>query len=326
MYIQAWDIHFLTATVEEGNKAANYFWAPLQDLNPLMAPCEMFNWDYKCLVVLEVTNTNVYLEMQTQEVLDWVYLVAPGLAVVAVRGGTESLKDLEDFTDTCVTYNSKWGKTKANQGAYFAERIVLSKALLKLPELVAKQGDSNNRVYWDRNAAKASSALLEDSKAFPVLTSHEVVVTLNNWHFMGNRELTKKNLETIITPYLITQCKAKGVVADLNFTWHQTPQATTWKLNTHNDEAAKIICTCIIDVQVTQQDQMANLNFKSNLHKLGQGDLQQYFGNLAIKNVQDEYGSHDLPSYEADMAARWEAGTGTGSWLPIDAASSSAGV
>jgi hypothetical protein len=131
----------------------------------------------------------------------------------------------------------------------------------------------------------------------------EIVVTLSNWHFMAFKDFTKKHLDESITPYLDQQCKAKGIIGDLEFTWAPTPQVNTWKLVTNNFSATQHICTGIIDLQVKQQDQVASMNFKSTFHKLGGQDLKTYFGTFAIKDVHDEFGT----SSEPPAAEMWQA-------------------
>jgi hypothetical protein len=61
--LQAWDVEFLYADLEQANLAANHFWHYLKDYNPMMGSCDMMNWDFKDLIVLEVTNSNVYLDL-----------------------------------------------------------------------------------------------------------------------------------------------------------------------------------------------------------------------------------------------------------------------
>jgi hypothetical protein len=150
------------------------------------------------------------------------------MAVVCIKAGTNNLKDLEALAEICQNFNKKWGKTKAYQGAYFAERIVLSKCILKDPEIQAKVGSNTNRVFWHRNADKNTQALLQDTKGFKLASPLEVVVTLNNWHFTWDKDFTKGHLDKVITPYLMTQCQARGVIGDLSFTWMPTQQMNTW--------------------------------------------------------------------------------------------------
>jgi hypothetical protein len=141
----------------------------------------------------------------------------------------------------------------------------------------------------------------------------EIVVTLSNWHFMAFKDFTKKHLDESITPYLNQQCKAKGIIGDLEFTWAPTPQVNTWKLVTNNFSATQHICTGIIDLQVRQQDQVANMNFKSTFHKLGGQDLKTYFGNFAIKDVQDEFGTYSEP---CPVSAAASSSSGLGAAMP----------
>ena len=289
---QAWDIEFLQSSIEEANLAACEFWELLKDMRPMMGSCNMLNWDGTCVFLFEVTNSRVYQNFTDEKMIDWCYLVAPGLAVVCCFDGeTQTLEALDKFKDHCIKYNQKWGKKKASQGAYFAERMVLSKEHLKNPEIVARVGSNTNRVFWDRNSERGTHALLEESKAFAPMNNLEIVVTLSNWHCMAFKDFTKKHLDEYITPYLDQQCKAKGIIGDSEFTWAPTPQVNTWKLVTNNFSATQHICTGIIDFQVKQQDQVASMNFKSTFHKLGGQDLKTYFGTFALKDVHDEFGT-----------------------------------
>ena len=324
---QAWDLEFLQSSIEEANLAACEFWELLKDMRPMMGPCNMLNWDKTYMFLFEVTNSRVYQDFTDEKMIDWCYLVAPGLAVLCCFDGeTQTLEALDKFKDHCIKYNTKWGRRKASQGAYFAERMVLSKEHLKKPEIVARVGSKTNRVFWDRNSERGTHALLEESKAFAPMNNLEIVVTLSNWHFMAYKEFTKKHLDESITPYLNQQCKAKGIIGDLEFTWAPTPQVNTWKLVTNNFSATQHICTAIIDLQVRQQDQVASMNFNSTFHKLGGQDLKSYFGNFALKDVQDEFGtSSESQGAAADM---WQAqgqvsGQATQSHM---AASSSSGL
>ena len=301
---QAWDIEFLQSSIEEANLAACEFWELLKDMRPMMGSCNMLNWDGTCMFLFEVTNSRVYQDFTDEKMIDWCYLVAPGLAVVCCFDGeTQTLEALDKFKDHCIKYNQKWGKKKASQGAYFAERMVLSKEHLKNPEIVARVGSNTNRVFWDRNSERGTHALLEESKAFAPMNNLQIVVTLSNWHFMAFKDFTQKHLDESITPYLDQQCKAKGIIGDLEFTWAPTPQVNTWKLVTNNFSATQHICTGIIDLQVRQQDQVASMNFKSTFHKLGGQDLKTYFGTFAIKDVHDEFGT----SSEPPAAEMWQA-------------------
>ena len=301
---QAWDIEFLQSSMEEANLAACEFWELLKDMRPMMGSCNMLNWDGTFMFLFEVTNSRVYQDFTDEKMIDWCYLVAPGLAVVCCFDGeTQTLEALDKFKDHCIKYNQKWGKKKASQGAYFAERMVLSKEHLKNPEIVARVGSKTNRVFWDKNSDRGAHALLEESKAFAPMNNIEIVVTLSNWHFMAFKEFTKKHLDESITPYLNQQCKAKGIIGDLEFTWAPTPQVNTWKLVTNNFSATQHICTGIIDLQVKQQDQVASMKFKSTFHKLGGQDLKTYFGTFAIKDVHDEFGT----SSEPPAAEMWQA-------------------
>ena len=153
------------------------------------------------------------------------------------------------------------------------------------------------------------------------MSSQDVVVSLTNWHFMGDKEFTKGHLDKVITPYLINQCKAKGgIMADLEFTWHSTSQANTWRLETNNEQAAMFICNSIIDLPVKQQDQLANMNFKSNHHKLGKHALSQYFGTLALKEIHDEFKAPSPLTHEEQVGSMvWE-GCSLGSWSVAEAA------
>jgi hypothetical protein len=300
--------------LDTANLAANTFWNLLEDLNPMMAPCNMFNWDYQETLVLEVTNSNVYLDLQTSGHIDWVYLVAPGMAVVGIRGFAKTLEDLNNFRDVCIKFNSQWGKQKAAQGAYFAERIVVSKQLLKDPAIQAATGSPSNRVFWDRNNDKNIQALLQDSKTVRVINPDEVCATLNNWHFSANREMTKKLLDTTITPFIIKTCK-DNYLGDAEIAWVATNQTNTWKVKCNRVEVAHYLCTSLIDIQVQQNDQVANINFKSHLHPTASSDLKNYFTRFMIKDADDEYKSHDMTHCDqGNVADLWQAASTAGSW------------
>ena len=300
--------------IDEANLAANFLWDLLKDINPMMAPCFMFNWDFQDLIVLEVTNSSVFLDMQTSGDLDWVYLVAPGMAVVSINGHCTNLEHLEQFKEVCIKFNSQWGKKKANQGAYFAERIVVSKKLLKDPGVVSITGSSSNRVFWDRNSDKNIKALLQDSKTVRIINTDEVCATLNNWHFSANREMTKKLLDKTITPYISKTCKSMSL-GDAELEWVATNQVNTWKVKCNKVEIAHYLCTSLIDLQVKQDDQVASINFKSHLHPTAGTDLKSYFTKFMIKDADDEYKRHVMNQEdEVTVADLWRAPSTTGSW------------
>ena len=80
-----------------------------------------------------------------------------------------------------------------------------------------------------------------------------------------------------------------------------------------------LTCISIIDLSIKQQDQMANLNFKSHHHKLGGCDLKAYFGTFAVKDVQDEFTQTNMEElYEDDVEAKWHDGISVCSWGVVD--------
>jgi hypothetical protein len=214
----------------------------------------------------------------------------------------------------CINFNSKWGKKKAAQGAYFAERIVVSKKLLKDPAIQAATGSPSNRVFWDRNSDKNIQALLQDSKTVRIINTDEVCATLNNWHFSANREMTKKLLDKTITPFIIKTCKAKNL-GDAELEWVATNQTNTWKVKCNKVEIAHYLCTSLIDIQVKQNDQVANINFKSHLHPTAGSDLKSYFSKFMIKDADDEYRSNVMAQNDqVNMDDLWQAASTAGSW------------
>ena len=84
---QAWDIEFLQSSIEEANLAACEFWELLKDMRPMMGSCNMLNWDGTCMFLFAVTNSRVYQDFTDEKMIDWCYLVAPGLAVVCCFDG-----------------------------------------------------------------------------------------------------------------------------------------------------------------------------------------------------------------------------------------------
>ena len=188
---------FLLPTVEEANNLACIVCGQLEDLNPLMAPHAMLNWDNKPWVLLEVVNSQAYRELQTLGILHWTYLVSPGMAVVCGKHQLDTVEGLEDFIKALETYNKQFNNVPAHQGGFYVERLVLSSYLMEQPgiNMMLKEGmikGSKNRVIWERNQrSKDRKAYIKESKTLDAQDTKEVVITLTNWHYTQDKNTTK---------------------------------------------------------------------------------------------------------------------------------------
>ena len=79
---------------------ANIVWGHFQDLNPLMTPHAMLNWDNTPWILLEVVNSQAFRVLQEWGALDWTYLVSPGMAVVCSKHQLDTMEGLEEFIKT----------------------------------------------------------------------------------------------------------------------------------------------------------------------------------------------------------------------------------
>jgi hypothetical protein len=242
----------------EATEAAIALWSLLAHHVPLMGPSWNLHIDRSNKIIVEVTNSQVFRDLVNLEVLDWVFLLAPGMASVDPRGGVESLADLNQLVEYFKEYNSK-KKGKASQGTFFVERLVLSSTLMAAPDIASTLKDPHQRVYWDRNAHKDSSAHLNipGAKSLQASDASEVIVFLAGWHSTSSKDTKNANiLENVVGPYLAKIMESKGVpMVDKNpFTWFPTQSQSTWKLKCATVDMAAWLCKAVIDMPVRLQD------------------------------------------------------------------------
>jgi hypothetical protein len=277
------------------------FWQSLASMSPLVGFVDQCNFDHtKGNVVVGVTNSQTFRDLQKS--LDWVYMVAPGMAVICTTQRIEDLDTLDQFVATCVAYNRSKNKARVNTGATYAERIVLSKALMDDPQVAQKLTGPNNRVYYDRYESyrinMGDRMNIQEGRSLQAVDETEVVATLGNWTHVTDKADMVAKLQACIVPYMINQLKAKGWVNKentkeeviLRFTHTHLP--TVFKLKCMDSRIAEMVCLGIIDVPVSLKDCTGNINFSSNFHRLAKQDLTSYFSNLAIKDATDEYSNY----------------------------------
>jgi hypothetical protein len=177
---KAWDITLNVETLQEANKIACWLWEVLKDDSPMMAPHDLLNWDSQPAVLLEYVNSQALRDLTKTEVIDWVYLVSPGMAVASASPTLVGVEPLDILVDRIKDYNSKFNKLKASQGGFYVERVVLSKALMQIPSILSKMKGQQNKVYWERNEARDPKRYVKEAKTSDPQNSQEVVVTLNN--------------------------------------------------------------------------------------------------------------------------------------------------
>ena len=91
--MQAWDVTVHYDSVEEAYVKSEEFWDLLSHHKPLMG----FNYVFTQLeamgcAILDVTYSYVLRELTTRNILGWVYMVCPGMAVVC---GTKTIDNIE---------------------------------------------------------------------------------------------------------------------------------------------------------------------------------------------------------------------------------------
>jgi hypothetical protein len=240
-------------------------------------------------------------------------MVAPGMAIVApYEGWVNSLVVLENLTKKCQAHNMQQKKGKVTEGACYVERIVLSKDVMKHPDIAAKLKAPGNRLWWDRNEHQAGTKYLvgQTTNTQDCLSEKEVLVTLGNWPYAGNKEYNKKLLEGPVSQWIITDFKKNvgGVVEEmLTLEWRHTQGHMVWKLVCGHAQIAKHLCITIIDLPVTLQDGVGSLNFKSKFHKVAKKDLTTFFSRLAIKDANEECSNQAQQDPQASLSSSSDA-------------------
>ena len=80
-------------------------------------------------MVVEITNNPTLRDIQIKCNVAWVMMVAPVIALVVCNPYGTNLDTLKQFITVLDEYNKGWGKRRVSQGAYYFERLVLSKYL-----------------------------------------------------------------------------------------------------------------------------------------------------------------------------------------------------
>ena len=298
--LQAWDITFECATIKDACDEIWKYKQSLESLSPLVGYMQMFNFDFtKSNIVVEASNSQVFRDLMV-ELLDWVLMVSPGMAVICTRTRTVNLKALDEFVEACIKYNNTKHGAKVSTGVAYVERIVLSKALMEDPEVALYLKSPNNRVYYDRYVAnlKTGTARMNVNQTKNTMANDEteVVATLGNWTMVSDKDDMVTKLQFNIVPYLLRELeKIHGYIRPKSFSDDQllkfsyTHLPWVFKIKCADSILAAKLCLLVVDLKVNLQDSLGNINFSSQMHRLAKQDLDMYFKNLSIKDADDEY-------------------------------------
>lgn len=287
-------------TVVEANETACWLWWKLGELDPMMGPHEMLQWDNAPWVLLEYINSKALTKLQDDGVLDWIYLVSPGMAIVQPRPPIQGITDLDAFVEKIKEYNTNLGKKKAREGGYYVERVVINKGMMNDPAIKAVIGENPGwrAVYYERMEARDPKQFVHRSKAAEARTPSEVVVTLNNFHYTKDVNLMKKLLEDTVTPYLVGILKVHGIINPDHdndcLTWVPCGTMVNWRLLTPSEEASNYLCKHVVEKAVMFQDMAGHIQFRSKYHALAKTDVQHY---LQTKMLLDVTSQHEAPSH-----------------------------
>ena len=144
-------------TINDANTTACWLWHVLKDLCPLMGPHEMLQWDnFMEYVLLEYINSKALTKLVNDGVLDWIYMVSPGMAIVQPRIPVDGITALDAFVEKIKEYNTSLGKKKAREGGFYIERVVIGKKMMDDPAIKAAIGDTtaSKAVYYERMEAR----------------------------------------------------------------------------------------------------------------------------------------------------------------------------
>jgi hypothetical protein len=129
--------------------------------------------------------------------------------------------------------------------------------------------------------------------------------------------MTKTILDNTITPWIYKNIEHKNM-GEAVIEWVATNQVNTWKVKCNKVEIAHYLCTGLIDLQVKQADQTANINFKSHWHPTAGTDLKAYFTRFMIKDADDEYKHNEMAKPEEPLEDLWKKASSVGSWVDAD--------
>jgi hypothetical protein len=245
--LQAWDVHVQAQSMDEARQALTDLYMQVQARAPLVGYHKTFmDFDLDRHVVVEYSNSQALRDLQKQGQVDWVMLVAPGIAIIVANPMIRNLETLQAFIQVLVDYSKSWGKRQAHEGAFYFERLVLSKLLMHEPSIrkyLQENPKKDPRVVWQRHEDMTQEDA-RNTKTAIAQSETEVIVTCQGF------------------PY---QPREPG---DITLEWLSTNQLYTWRLQTGNTIVAKFLCNTLLDFSVTLADSVAHLHFKSAFHML----------------------------------------------------------
>ena len=86
-------------------------------------------FDCSPCVAVEVNNSEALRQIQSQSMVDWVMMVAPGIAIVVCNPPIANLETLKQFITYGVECNKGWKGQRVYDGASYCESMVLPKCL-----------------------------------------------------------------------------------------------------------------------------------------------------------------------------------------------------
>jgi hypothetical protein len=102
----------------------------------------MLQWDNAPWVLLGYINSRALTKLVKDNVLDWIYLVSPGMAIVQPRPPIDGITTLDAFVEKIKEYSTSLGKKKAREGGFYIERVVINKKLMDDPAIKAAIGET----------------------------------------------------------------------------------------------------------------------------------------------------------------------------------------
>ena len=76
-----------------------------------------------------------------------------------------------------------------------------------------------------------------------------------------------------------------------------------WKLKTNNEQAARYLCTEVIDLPAQMTDGIGTMSFKSMYHILGRDECARYVSQLMLLDVQADMRQATTRTSTSDRAA-----------------------
>jgi hypothetical protein len=173
--------------------------------------------------------------------------------------------------------------------------------------------DPKDRVFWDKYSqigSKQEGRDINDNKSIAALSDKEVVVTLQNFPYLHDKQRTCDALIRTVHPLIFAKLQRhagqlQGM--DLKMEWSPTHLTHIFKITCVQAAVANFLCTKVIDMSFSLTDTAAHLNMKSSFHIVGQADFRTYFGNYMLTNVVQPMTTAQedaVKRHEEDMRAR----------------------